>query len=400
MPPASASSPTAIVFFSPDVTDVSTIKRARTFLDYGYRLTMFSFRRQRYNRGYQPDWPCVMLGQTEDGRYGQRLLALLKALPRIARYRRLLQQAELFYARNVDQLLLALAARWLVGRNIRIVYEVLDIQPILVGRRWLSRILRGVERFGLRRIDLLVLSSPGFWNNYFSALQGCRQPWFLLENKLPPQFGAQPRRSAQSPTGLPSGNYRWTVGYCGLIRGQETFNLIVRLAQRLRGIVLFKFHGLVTTVDREGFNRAIAQNENIVYEGPYVSPRNLPEVYSDLDFAWAIDLENTEHNSRWLLPCRYYEAGFFGVPCLTARDFEVGRLVERDQSGWGFDAPYEDALVAFFCSLPPAAHAECRARLLAMPKSSFVAGEDGVRLCRILDRSARWQDEIDTASAA
>jgi succinoglycan biosynthesis protein ExoL len=388
MPPASVSSPTAVVFFSPDITDVSTIKRARTFLDYGYRLTMFSFRRQRYNRGYQPDWPCVMLGQTEDGRYGQRLLALLKALPRIARYRRLLQQAELFYARNIDQLLLALVARWLAGRKIPIVYEVLDIQPILVGRRWFSRGLRWIERFGLRRIDLLVLSSPGFWNNYFSTLQDCRRPWFLLENKLPPQFGAQSRPSPDKPSIVARGRPRWTVGYCGLIRGQETFDLIVRLAGRLEGLVQFKFRGLVTTVDRESFARAMDRHDNLVYEGPYVSTRDLPEVYNDLDFAWAIDLENVEHNSRWLLPCRYYEAGFFGVPCLTARSFEVARLVERDRTGWSFDAPYEEALVAFFRELDPAVHAECRARLMAMPKSNFVAVEDGLRLCQVLDQTA------------
>ena len=395
VPSAAASPPMTIVFFSPDITDVGIIKRARTFLDYGYRLTMFSFRRQRYNRSYQPDWPCVMLGQTEDGRYGQRLLALLKALPRIARHRRLLRQAELFYARNIDQLLLALAARWLAGRKTRIVYEVLDIQPILAGSRWLSRLLRGVERFGLRRVELLVLSSPGFWNNYFSALQDCRLPWFLLENKLPPQFDREPRlRPSISPS---SGRYRWTVGYCGLIRGQETFDLIVRLARRLDGLVQFKFRGLVTTVNQEDFARTIEGQGNIVYEGPYVGPRDLRTVYGDLDFAWAIDLENVEHNSRWLLPCRYYEAGFFGVPCLTASGFEVASLVERQQTGWSFAAPYEEALVAFFRNLTPADHAECRTRLLAMPRSSFVAGEDGLRLCRMLDGSLQDAGETEAA---
>lgn len=397
MPPSLDSPSTAIVFFAPDITDVSTIKRARTFLDYGYRLLMFSFRRQRYNHGYQPDWPCVMLGQTEDGRYGQRLLALLKALPRIALHRRSLQQADLFYARNIDQLLLAVAARWLVGRKVRIVYEVLDIQPILAGGRWASRLLRGIERFALRRTALLVLSSPGFWNNYFAALQDCRRPWFLMENKLPAQFAKQPRRPAAA---RPAGGYRWTVGYCGLIRGQDTVNLIVRLAERLEGLVQFKFRGLVTTADQAAFLQAVAQHDNLVYEGPYVGPRDLPAVYGDLDFAWALDLENTEHNSRWLLPCRYYEAGFFGVPCLTARGFEVGRLVERHQTGWSFDAPYEDALVEFFRTLDPAAHGACRDRLLAKPNSDFVAGEDGERLCRILDPAQPDEEDAERASAA
>jgi succinoglycan biosynthesis protein ExoL len=386
----------AIVFFSPDITDVNTIKRAKTFLDYGYRLTMFSFRRQRYNRGYQPDWPCVMLGQTEDGRYGQRLLALLKALPHIVRHRRWLSQAELFYARNIDQLVLALVARWLAGRKVRLVYEVLDIQPILAERRWASRLLRIIERFGLRRTELLVLSSPGFWTNYFSAMQDCRQPWFLMENKLPEQFSGQPRHSVLRPAGR-SGTYRWTVGYCGLIRGQQTFDLIVRLAERLRGLVQFRFRGLVTTVDAAEFARVIERHDNLAYDGPYVGPHDLPAVYRDLDFAWALDLENTEHNSRWLLPCRYYEAGYFGVPCLTARGFEVSDLVERRRTGWSFEAPYEESLVAFFRNLQPADHAACRTRLLAMPGGEFVAGEDGRRLCRMLDRTMPRVAETDAA---
>lgn len=392
MPRATASAAPRIVFFSPDVTDVGIIKRAKTFLDYGYQLTMFSFRRQRYNPGYQPDWPCVMLGRTEDGRYGQRLFALLRALPRIARHRDVLKRAELFYARNIDQLLLALVARWLAGRKVRIVYEVLDIQPVLAGRRLLSRLLRGIERFGLRRIELLVLSSPGFWNNYFAAMQGCRRPWFLLENKLPARFDTQPRTPSRP---RPDG-YRWTVGYCGLIRGQQTIDLIARLAERLDGLVQFKFRGLVTTVDEQAFARIIEDHENLVYEGPYVSPRDLSAVYGDLDFAWAIDLENTEHNSRWLLPCRYYEAGYFGVPCLTAHGFEVAGLVERNGTGWSFAAPYEEALVGFFRNLTPAAHAACRSRLLAMPKSAFVAGEDGLQLCRMLDR-AQAMEAADAA---
>src|SRR3546814_10455409 len=95
-----------------------------------------------------------------------------------------------------------------------------------------------------------------------------------------------------------SGQYRWTVGYCGLIRGQETFDLNVRLARRLDGLVPFRFRGLVTTVDRAGFEQAIEQHDNLVYDGPYDGPHDLPEVYGDLDFAWAIDLENTEHHSQ------------------------------------------------------------------------------------------------------
>jgi len=57
------------------------------------------------------------------------------------------------------------------------------------------------------------------------------------------------------------------VAYFGFIRGAETFDLITRLAARLHDTVLFKFRGVLTTVDRPRFDAALAQNKNMVYEG-------------------------------------------------------------------------------------------------------------------------------------
>lgn len=176
------------------------------------------------------------------------------------------------------------------------------------------------------------------------------------------------------------------MGYCGLIRGQETLDLILRLADRLQGLVLFKFRGIFTTVDRQAFAEAAARLDNVVYEGDYVNPRDLEDIYSDLDFAWAIDLEHRAHNSRWLLPCRYYEAGYFGVPCLTVGDFEVGRLVSDRRIGWNFGEPYEDELVRFFMTLTETEYQDTRRRLLALPDSDFVAGEDTAELIGLIDR--------------
>lgn len=374
------------VFFAPDISDVSTIKRAETFLAHGYQLLVFGFRRDNYNRDFEPSWPYTPLGRTQDRRYGRRLAALLTAIPRVFAKRTALRRAAFIYARNIDQLLLALLARLIGRKSARIVYEVLDIQPAFVGSGWQARLLRSVERFALRRTDLLVVSSPGFLRHYFLPLQGYRKPWFLLENKLPANFPAvagADRESGRAQARRHS--YRWVVGYCGLIRGQATLDLIVRLAERLQGLVLFKFHGILTTVDPKAFTAAITRLDNLVYEGDYVNPRDLAAIYGDLDFAWAIDLEHRSHNSRWLLPCRFYEAGYFGIPCLTAGGFEVGRMVAERQIGWNFSEPYEDELVKFFLSLTETEYDETRRRLLGLPESDFVAGEDTSELIEMID---------------
>src|SRR3546814_19257116 len=72
---------------------------------------------------------CILLGQTQEGRYVHRILARLKALPKLFLNRHAIRGARIFYARNIDQLFLALLSCMLARRRPRVVYEVLDIQP-------------------------------------------------------------------------------------------------------------------------------------------------------------------------------------------------------------------------------------------------------------------------------
>jgi succinoglycan biosynthesis protein ExoL len=375
-----------LFFFCPDITDATTMKRAQQFIEHGLRVIVFGFRRERYNSGYAPPWPHVELGMTADARYWQRLRALLGALPVIFAHRQWLRRAALFYARNVDQLVLTVLARWMSGNRAPVAYEVLDIQPALMGRGPGAMLLRFIERLCLRHVRLLVLSSPGFHRSYFSMIQKYRGEWFLMENKLHAPIAAAAAIRARPFEH--DGHRPWVIAYFGLIRGQETFELMTRLAARLEGKVVFKFRGILTTVDEARFRAALAKQPNMIYGGPYRPHDDLPSLYGDVDFAWGLDLENTDHNSRWLLPCRFYEAGHFGVPCLAVHGFEFGALVEEHRIGWTFGRPLEDQLTRFFQALTPEAYRAARERLLAQPEGTFVANEDVAALSAALERLA------------
>ena len=188
-----------LLFFCPDVTDASTLKRVQQFMDFGYRVTVFGFRRERYNTAYQPPWPNIPLGFTSDARYWHRVRALLRAIPALFAHRAALKRAAVFYARNIDQLLLALLARLIALSRAPVAYEVLDIPPILMRRGPVPTLLRAIERLCLRRISLLVLSSPGFHRNYYAAVQKYRGEWFLLENKLHPSISLAAARRCGAP---------------------------------------------------------------------------------------------------------------------------------------------------------------------------------------------------------
>ncbi len=380
-----------LVFLCPDATETSTLTRAQQFIDEGYSVTVFGFRRKRYNMGYQPDWPFVPLGLTADARYWHRLRALLGALPVLFAHRPTLKLATVFYARNIDQLVLAIVARLFAFSRAPIAYEVLDIPPIMMRHGPTAILLRLIERLCLHFTRVLVLSSPGFHRGYYAAVQKYRGAWFLLENKLHPSIAdvSSPRTRASSPKESPckEGPERpWVVGYFGLIRGQQTFDLMTRLADRLKGRVVFQFRGVLTTVDRAKFEDTLGRRTNMVYEGPYAPYRDFEAIYRGVDFAWAIDLEHADHNSRWLLPCRFYEAGYFGVPCLAVHNFEVGALLERHHIGWTFETPLEETLVRFFETLTPAEYDRIRGRLRSVPTEMFVANDDVTRLSKVLDR--------------
>jgi succinoglycan biosynthesis protein ExoL len=375
---------TNLVYFAPEFTETSTLKRVQQFMDFGWRPLVLGFQRGRYNCAYAPAWPHVLLGRTSDKRYWRRLFAHIAALPVLFDIRARLREASVFYARNIDQLLLALIARILFNPRAVMVYEILDVQPVFTGRGPVSRLLRWIERRCLSRIQLLVVSSPAFHRAYYAEVQGYRGPWFLLENKLHMSATDAPSARRRREPVLP-----WRVGYFGLIRGQATLDLIGRIAPRLQGTVEFVFRGVRTTIDAQHFEETLGRNSNIHYGGEYENPRDLAALYADVDFAWAVDLENIETNSRWLLPCRYYEAGLYGVPCLAKAGFEIGDLVARLNTGWAFADPLEETIVQFFRSLSPEEYRRTRANLTSLPRAAFVSGEDAGKLSAALGEHAR-----------
>jgi succinoglycan biosynthesis protein ExoL len=175
------------------------------------------------------------------------------------------------------------------------------------------------------------------------------------------------------------------VGYFGLIRGEDTFALMARLAERLQGRVQFVFRGALTTVDPTRFRETLKRLPNMTFGGPYQPHSDLETLYREVDFAWALDLEHTDHNSRWLMPCRFYESGYFGVPCLAVRDFQVGSVLEQHGVGFTFEHPLEEQLVNFFETLTVADYERICSQLARMPDDTFVAGDDVEELCRLID---------------
>jgi succinoglycan biosynthesis protein ExoL len=368
-----------IVYLAPDCTDCGTRKRAYGFLELGHDVISFSFRRTRYDADFVPDWPNVELGKTTERKLFTRIWVFWKALWVIYVNRRRWQDASMVCVRNLDLALLSLVARVITRFRAPLVYEVIDVHPILTRSGALGATARWLERRVLKRCELLIVTSPAFLTNYFQPIQGYQGPAFLLENKWPSKTVASHERPLKYD--LVGEKPLWTIGWFGNLRCQKSLEILTELADALPDRVRIYMRGCASLIGEQLLMDSIRGRENVVYEGEYRGPDEFQAIYSEVHFNWCADFDGSD-NSRWLLPNRLYEGGYFGIPAIAIAGYQTGRTVRQRQLGISLDAPFVDNLKELLLRMTREDYQQMRQLIEAKPVSDFVDTGDMARLMR------------------
>ncbi|GGB10938.1 glycosyltransferase [Allosediminivita pacifica] len=369
------------VYIGVDATNPTLILRIRSFRKAGVRLTSFTFRRHKFNTGFQPDWDNIHLGDTVDRRYLYRLPALLRALWRMVKHGDVLRDADFIYARNLDLLALGHFARLLTRSKAKLVYEVEDVQAIFFKKSTAGALFRRVEGWLLQRVDLLVVMSPGFLRGYFEPVHGWKGPSFVLENKL--QLGDRP----ETPT--PAGRVweeitdRWVIGWFGTLRCTKSMALLEEIAVALGPRVEIYTRGYPTETGLDAYMEIVNRHPNWTYDGEYTIPDDLEEMYGRVHFSWCLDFLDEEGNSPLLLACRMYQGGFYGSVPLVAEGSEMEDWLARAGVGHAFPAPHAASIIDFLKSVTPGEYRKERARIMAERRALFL--EDGSDMRNLLE---------------
>ena len=366
--------PRTLVFFGPERTDARSVKRIAALMAQGWHVLGFTFHRDHGQPDPPPAWEQVPLGNTYNRRYLQRAWAVVRGGWRIFRHRRRIRESGCLYAINPDNAILALFARLVCRRRVPLVVEIADVQPAMTGTGLKTRVLRRVERFVLRRCQLLLTTSPGFVRHYFEPVQNYRGPVFLLENKVYPSAAlvqSRLERAAAVRGGRP-----WVVGYFGVFRCERSLDLICQLAAALPDQVSFVLRGVPAGVDEESFRRRIGEHANIHYGGAYHYPGELPDLYAAVDLNWCFDFSAAGANSAWLLPNRIYEGGLFHCPALAFAGTETARWLESNGLGVAFSEDLFAGLRQFLDALTLESWQVLRGHCLAAPDTLFTGEGD------------------------
>lgn len=361
-----------VAFFGHDRIEPTIRKRVGAIRETGWSVVEYMFVRARVglaDPGTAGD--VVPLGQTVDRQYGRRLPMLALGIVRaLARWRDL-RAADVVYVRNLDMALVAWASTRLAGSRAPLVYEVLDIQRLMVRPDRVGRVARAVERWILGRSALLVVSAPDFVGRYFGPVQGFSGPWHLLENKVMAHRLAEVahRIDRDRSAGPP-----WVIGWFGTLRCLRSLTILAAVAQALGDAVRVVIAGRLSEedIDPQAFAETLRRHPNMSFRGPYANPEELPDIYGGVHFSWAVDYLDDGLNSDWLLPNRLYEGGLCGALTLARAETATGRYAVAEQLGWTFPEPLEDAVIAFLRGLDGATYAAMHGGLATRAITDFV----------------------------
>ncbi|MEZ6102387.1 MAG: hypothetical protein R3E01_25895 [Pirellulaceae bacterium] len=319
-----------IVYVAPDWTDSAVKKRAHGFLSLGHDLICFSFRRDRYYVGSQCGWRNIELGRSEERRLWKRIATCIQAATTFLRHGKELRQATVIYARNLDLALLALCIKTLSRSRAVLVYEVLDVHPLLASEGFGGKLARWLERMVLQRCRILVVSSPAYLREYFIPRQKFQGHAYVLENKWPGEGAFAPERRPRTRPLVKEPV--WTIGWLGNIRCPRSLELLKQVADMLPSHARIVLRGCTSLLERRALETALRGRHNLIFGGEYIAPDDLAEIYAQIHFNWCADFSDGP-NSQWLIPNRVYEGGFFGVPALAVEGSETATLVQKRQLG-------------------------------------------------------------------
>jgi len=151
--------------------------------------------------------------------------------------------------------------------------------------------------------------------------------------------------------------------------------MLCSLARGAAGKVEIIIRGRPTKVVFDDFDELIARFPHVHFAGPYHSPADLPAIYGDVHFTWAIDYYEAGQNSTWLLPNRIYEGSLYGTVSIALAGIETGRWLAKRGAGVILDEPVEQQLIDFFRYLDNKTYSKLAGQVEALPRADLVSGQ-------------------------
>lgn len=309
-----------IVLLVPALSSVDGQNRLLELEKLGVECQVAGFKR-KYYPGKEWGREVKSLGYIEHVNYFKRLKVLIKALPAI---RKISRGSSYVYTFSFDILLISYLSLIGMRNKPAFVHDVSDIRPVFIGKHLPAKGLRWLERFLLRRVKVVVVTSQAYVSEYFHKIQKLYGVTFhLIENKLNPGTSPEP---SEHPARLNKTENSFTIGYFGLIRCERSLQVLLEAATRFQGRISVMIRGVF--LGTESYQKSIEEHPFMSYGGPYVAPDDLREIHDEVDLSWLVHAHSSE-NTKWSRIFRFYHAAYYKCPMIVQEGSQDGLVVDK-----------------------------------------------------------------------
>ena len=316
-----------ILFLNSSINFSRYAKRINLLSRNGISGKIIAFERDDY-KGVEFPGEIVSLGKLIPGNYLNRLLQFLKVSLLI---RKEIRSIPVVYAFGLDMaFLLRLSSIGLIIKP-KLIYEIADIREILIQKSILGKIGRFIERWILKKTQLLIVTSKAYIDEYYKKiLGGFNTNFMVIENKLDSHM-------LNKIIGIDKNEIQISrirdvqidvlkIGYFGRLRCNRSWEVLKYIAEKSNGGIEIVARGVNVCIDN--FENDVNNIPNIKFLGEFRSPDDLREIYNDIDLVWAAHF-HAQTNLKWARVCRFYEACYFKKPLISQIGTEDGRIVEK-----------------------------------------------------------------------
>lgn len=250
--------------------------------------------------------------------------------------------------------------------GLRLIWDISDVNPRLLGGGLGSAVLRFMERVLVRRANLLFLTSPTFYDRYYAPLIA-RTRVRIVEN-----LHSHAQR-AEVPAPPSKGPLR--IVMAGIFRSPEVLRLIDECARLLGPQVVFDLYGYPGRGFPAELMEVLAANPQVRLMGAYDGSQ-FNEIYREAHLVWGFVDPTENDNEKWLLTNRIYDAMTQRRPILTNSGTASGDYVTAHRLGLAMPLSVDIVVAAIRPLLDPAG--EPYHKLLAQmpdPSTGYMNGQ-------------------------
>lgn len=223
-------------------------------------------------------------------------------------------------------LLLVLNLIKFINKKIKIIYQIRDLSKIQLSKKYISRIFSFIETILLKKISLLIVTSPKFYDSYYESIYSGN--YIVLENIPNIEIWKNFQKKLQCNV--------LTIGFIGIIRYKPSLMSLIRAVEINNGNnisvnVIFAGGG-----DVEDLKEAVVKKENFKFFGAYEYSKDIKTLYGKIDIIYAV-YDNNDLNCQLAMPNKFYESIITKTPIIVASNTYVASLVEKLRIGTSID---------------------------------------------------------------